>query len=208
MTDSTTGGFLAPLTPAPAEDIDLSALLQPVIVGITGLSDALVVIKGQPIPPAQPDRPITWCAHGVMAVDAPPNIDIVHDGQAVGGLGQSRHFRQEEIEVLVSFYGPAARSTASLLRDGLEVGQNREALEASGFVYVRPERITGLADFENKQFVRRADFVFRLRRMIGRTYAIRNVVQLAGTLLGDGAESPVTTDLGAALAATDITIGS
>lgn len=206
MTDSTAPGYLVPLTPAPPEDIDLSALIQPAIVGITGLPDSLVVIKGQPIPPLHPDRSQTWCAHGVTGIDAPPNIDVVHDGEAAGGLGQSRHFRQEEIEVTASFYGPAARSTAAMLRDGFEVGQNRDALEASGLVYVQPERITGLADLENSQFVRRADFVFRLRRMVGRTYAVRNVVTLAATSGSFDGPAPTLTDIGAALAATDPTI--
>ena len=207
MTDSSTGGYLAPITPAPVEDIDLDQVLCRAVTGITGLPDTLVIVKGLPRPALQPDRPVTWCAVGVTGIDAPPNIDVVHDGCAAGGLGQSRYFRQEEIEATASFYGPAARSTAALLRDGLEIGQNREALEAAGIVYVRPERITGVPDFENTLFVRRADFVFRLRRMVGRTYAIRNVLHLAGVAGAFDGPTPVLTDLGAALAATDPTIG-
>jgi hypothetical protein len=203
VTDSSTAGYLAPLTLAPAEDVDLDQVLCRVVAGIAGLTDALVVVKGLPRPALQPDRPTTWCAVGVTGIDAPPNIDAVHDGEADRGLGQSRHFRQEEIEVTASFYGPAARSTAALLRDNFEVGQNRDALSAQGLVYVRPERITGLADFENTQFVRRADFVFRLRRMVGRTYAIRNVVELAAVVGADGGSPsnpwPVVADVGDAL---------
>lgn len=205
MTDSTASGYLAPLTPAPAEDVDLDQVLCRAVTGITSLSDSLVVVKGLPKPALQADRPATWCAVGVTGIDAPPNVDVVHDGEAAGGLGQSRHFRQEEIEVTASFYGPFARQTAALLRDGLEVGQNRDALEAAGLVYVQPERITGLADFTNTQFIRRADLVFRLRRMVGRTYAIRNVVSLAGTLGSYDGAAPALTDIGAALAATDPT---
>lgn len=208
MTDSTAAGYLAPITPAPAEDIDLDQVLCRMVTGITGLPDAFVIVKGLPRPALQPDRPTTWCAVGVTGLDAPPNIDVVHDGCAAAGFGQSRYFRQEEIEAMASFYGPSARSMAALLRDGLEVGQNREALEAAGVVYVRPERITPLADLENKLFVRRADFVFRLRRMVGRTYAIRNVAELDGVIGAFDGTAPVLTDLGAALAATDPTIGS
>ena len=186
--DSTAPGYLAPLSPAPAEDIDLDALIQPAIVGITGMDDALVVIKGQPVPPEQPGRAITWCAFGVRDIDPQVNPDTVHIGYADQGLGVDRVFRQEEIEVIASFYGPAARAMASRLRDGFAVGQNRDALRASGLVYVRPERVTGIADLVNQQFVRRADFVFRLRRMVGRTYPIRNVDFLAGFTVADGGD--------------------
>lgn len=211
MTDSTTAGYLAPLTPALAADIDLDMLLQPAVVGITGMADALVVIKGQPIPPLQPDRSQTWCAIGVTGIDAAANIDDVHDGEAAWGLGESRLFRQEDIEVTASFYGPQARTMASFLRDGIAVGQNRDVLEASGLKFVRTERITGLADFENSQYVRRCDAVLRFRRMVGRTYPIRNIVSLAGEIASDGGDAtspaPVATDLGYALAAIDPTTG-
>ena len=185
MGDSTVAGFLSPEGTLPPDDINLDALLQPIIVGITGLPDAQVIIKGQPIPPAQPGRTLTWCAFAVMTTTADMNPSIVHDGTGDGGLGTDTSIRQEQLEVMASFYGPASRGTVAALRDGLGIGQNREAMRALGFAYVGMDRVTFVPDLENTQFVRRADLVFRVRRMAIRTYPIRNILSIQGQVIVD-----------------------
>ena len=194
MNNSTTRGYLAQTDAPPAEDIDLDMLIQPAVVGITGMLDALVVIKGQEVPPDQPDRPVTWCAIGTTGIDQDQYPSEVHVGSAEGGQGISRFFLGEEIEVMASFYGPQARAMASRLAAGLKVQQNTDQLRASGLAYVRFERLTNLADLENEEYVRRCDAVFLLRRMVGRTYSIRNVERLAAEAVVDTAGPAVLAD--------------
>ena len=181
--DSSTSGYLAPLGPQPADDDALDLLLQPVIAGVTGLDGTLVRRRGQAVPPAQPDRPFTWCSFAVTGTQSDINPTLVHDGAANGGQGASYVLRQETLEVTAVFYGPAARGTATLLRDGLNIAQNRDAMRAVGLAYVGMERITFVPDLQNTQFIRRADLVFRVRRMVVRTYAILNIESAEGTVV-------------------------
>lgn len=192
MNDSTAAGYLAQTDAPPSEDVDLDALIQPAVVGITGLPDALVLIKGQAVPPDNPNRTLTWCAVGTTLIEATANADDRHDGTGANGLGTSQISRQEEIEVTASFYGPASRACAARLRDGLSVAQNRDALAFAGLIYVRAERLMGLAEMENQQFVRRCDIVLHFRRMVGRTYPIRNILSVVGTASSVDGPAPVT----------------
>ena len=182
---SSTGGYLAPESTALVDDIDLDALIQPIIVGITGLPDGQVLIKGQGVPPSQPARTMTWCAFAVTTTTPDINASYAHDGAADGGLGATTEIRNEDLEVTASFYGPASRQYAAILRDGFGIGQNRETMRAEGLAYVGMQRVTFVPDLENTQRVRRADLVFRIRRFALRTYPIRNVVSVEGTITAD-----------------------
>ena len=183
--NSTAPGYLSPVSTPPAEDADLDNLIQPVIVGITGLPGSLVRRKWQEIPPAQPARTVNWCAFGVSVTASDTNPTITHDGWDNGGLGSSTLSRTEFLEVSATFYGPACRSYATILRDGFGIGQNRDALRANGMAFVETDRIVLVPEPQNEQFIRRADVVFHLRRMSMRTYAIENIETLQATVVAD-----------------------
>ena len=51
---------------APLEDDALDAVLQAMVVGITGLSGDLVRSQWQVVSPKQPERYTNWCAIGVL----------------------------------------------------------------------------------------------------------------------------------------------
>ncbi|WP_158810464.1 hypothetical protein [Beijerinckia sp. L45] len=200
--DSSVAGFLVPEGTQPPDDAALCALFQPTIVGLTGLAGNLVRRKGQAVPGPQPSRDTTWCAFAVTVTTGDMNPTIVHEGLADGGLGRDLVMRSEELEVSTSFFGPAAIGTANQLRDGFGVAQNRAALRASGIAYVGIDRVTYVPDLENGQFVRRADLVFRARRMAIRVYPIRNLVTFVGEVIADSGDvsgsdaavtSPITT---------------
>ncbi len=182
MTDSSTGGFLAPLEAAETDDANLDDQIQPTIVGITGLDPTLVRPRWQETPPAQPARTVSWCAFGITEERAEVNPSEVHDGSADGGQGLSREYRTEEIAVLASFYGPGCRALATQLRDGLAIAQNREAMRALGLAFVSTDRITSVPELTNEQWIRRVDVAFTLRRVSWRTYAIRNILTFQGTV--------------------------
>jgi hypothetical protein len=173
--DSSTGGYLAPAAPLPLDDASLDDALQALVVGITGLDGTLVRPRWQPVVPRQPDPGVTWCAIGVTSEKPDANAAIVHDGSAAGGQGVDTLYRHPVIEVLASFYGPSASAAAGALRDGLQIGQNREAMRAQGLAFIDSGDVTAAPDLVNQQWVRRQDLSLRLRRLVTRVYPVLNL---------------------------------
>lgn len=178
-TTSATGGYLAPISAGPAADDALEDQIQAAIVGITALSGKMVRPAWQPNPPAKEDLHIDWCAYRVVAGDAHWTPSIVHHPD---GEGTDEVTRQEEIEVLASFYGPAAYGLACRLRDGLSLPQNQEALRLQGFGFVEASRIWAAPEFVNNQWVRRQDLRIKLARSVSRTYPVRNLLSAEGVV--------------------------
>lgn len=184
---SATGGYLVPSSTAPAEDDALDDLFADVVAGVTGLDrDQMVRPRWQRTPPAEPAIDVNWCAVGVMDSDPDANAWIGHDH---AGNGSDRMQRHEQIEVLASFYGPNAKGYASLLRDGLAVTQNREALYAAGIAYVEAGRIIAAPDLANQQWRRRFDITLTFRRQVNRTYPVLNLLSAEGEIATDPAAS-------------------
>lgn len=183
--DSRTSGYLAPVGAALPDDDALDNIVQEAIAGISALDINLVIPRGQATPPPQPPRGTTWCSFAVTTTGADTNPTIVHDGQASAGMGEDIVMRSEELQVSTSFFGPAAVGTATLLRDGLGIGQNRARLRSQGIAYVGIDRLTFIPDLENSQFVRRADLIFTARRMAVRRYPVRNVIAVNGKVVAD-----------------------
>jgi hypothetical protein len=97
--------------PAPVEGDDLDDVLQAMIVGITGLEADLVRPRWQPVVPKQPEPGTDWCSIGVVSSTPDANAYVQHlsgisISQPAGDLSQ----RHEDLEVLVSFYGPNAKA--------------------------------------------------------------------------------------------------
>lgn len=173
MTDSSTGGYVIPDFPPPAEDKDLEIDIQNAVVGITGMPADMVRPRWQPNPPRQPTVDTNWCAFGIMRIQADTFTALVHNPAGDGTSVQQRH---ETLEVLGSFYGPNAHHYAALLRDGLMIVQNLEALYAVGIMLYDVGQIVTASDLISTQWVRRYDLTIRLRRQTDRTYPIRNVL--------------------------------
>ena len=185
---SATGGYLLPEGAAgtPAEWLDDQAFedfLHDVIAGITGLAADAVRPRWQEEPPTLPPRGTDWVAFGI--VDRRPDATAaeVHlsdsDGQrdVVG--------RYEDADMLCSFYGPHANGYGTQLREGLQVGQNREVLDAA---QVKIKRIAGPAPVPSlvkQKWLYRADLTVTLRRQLLRVYPVLDLVKAAGTITTD-----------------------
>lgn len=177
MADSSTGGYLAPVDAPPPQDDDLDAVLQRLVVGITGLGGSLVRPRWQPLPPPEPPIGANWCAIGAMDQTPDPDAFVGHDQD-----GTRSYRRNAELDVLASFYGPNARGYAQRLSDGLLVGQNIEAIQAEGFVFVGSGALRNLPDLVHLQWRRRFDLPLTLRRRVGRAYPILSVASAGVTL--------------------------
>lgn len=165
--DSSTGGYLAPASsPAPAEGQALEDFLQQVIVGITGLAGDLVRPRWQPTPPDMPKSGTDWCAYGITGFDADTyQVDVQ-------GSSSDDTQRHEVIELLTSFYGTDAQMYAALLRDGLQVAQNREAMQLVGMGLVDTGPITPAPSLVKERWLYRVDMTLRIKRMIQRSYPV------------------------------------
>ncbi|KVO82397.1 hypothetical protein WL21_08705 [Burkholderia ubonensis] len=173
MTDSSTGGYLAPSDDVPlVEDDELDDLVHDLIAGVTALPGDLVRPRVQPTVPKQPEPSADWCAFGVQEQEQDAGPAIQHDG---AGDGHDTYIRHQDIDVQCTFYGPHAKGYAQRLADGLAIPQNREQLQLQDMAFVTAGTIRPAPDFVNQQWVRRYDMTVTLRRKITRTYAVLNL---------------------------------
>lgn len=191
---SATGGYLAPTAPVPPEDDALDDLLQALVAGVTGLPGAMVRPRWQSTVPKQPEPSVNWCALGVDVQENDASPAIQHDPD---GDGSDTYIRHQDIELLCTFYGPAAKGYAQRLADGLAMPQNSEQLGLNDMAFVSAGEIRAAPDFVNQQWVRRYDIKLALRRKITRTYPVLNLLSaqastetdsvppLAGTIIID-----------------------
>ncbi|KWC56568.1 LIC_12616 family protein [Burkholderia ubonensis] len=173
MTDSSTGGYLAPADDVPlVEDDELDDLVHDLIAGVTALPGDLVRPRWQPTVPKQPEPSVDWCAFGVQEQEPDAGPAIQHDS---AGDGHDTYIRHQDIDVPCTFYGPRAKGYAQRLADGLAIPQNREQLQLLDMAFVGVGTIRAAPDLVNQQWVRRYDMTVTLRRKITRTYAVLNL---------------------------------
>lgn len=171
---SATGGYLTPVgTAAPAEDVELDRILQGMVKGITALPGPMVRPRWQQEIPKQPEPSANWCAIGVTDSKSDANPSITHNGTGDGADWYSRH---EALTVLASFYGPESKAFAGLLRDGIYIPQNREALRTHRMVFVSASEVKPVPELVNQQWIRRYDLFLEMRREIVRTYPVLNIL--------------------------------
>jgi hypothetical protein len=185
--DSSTGGYLLPDggPTAPLQGAALTAFFQQVFTGLTGLAGSMVRPRWQPVPPNQPDVNSDWMAFGITSRRGDTFAYEVHNPAAAGGNGQDLMFRNEELEILCSVYGPDADANASNIRDGLAVPQNREALVLAGMALVECGDIVAVPQLLNAQWFYRLDMPVRFRRSVVQTYSVLHLLSAAGTLYND-----------------------
>jgi hypothetical protein len=181
---SASGGVLDPQAPLPPDDSELDAILQPLVVAITGLDGSLVRPRWQTVVPKMPEPTVNWCAIGVMTET--PNGGPQF--QYVPGIDAGTFKEHQALDIAASFYGPAAKQYAARLRDGLRVPQNTDTLRANDMGFVGTGTIRTAPEFINQQWYRRCDLPVSLRRKITRQYAVKNLLAAAVHLIDDTGE--------------------
>lgn len=188
--DSSTGGYLSPVSSRPVEDDAFEDFIGDVVAGITGLARVMVRPRWQPKPPPHPAITINWCAIGITTIVSDYGTVTLHN--PAGTDEQQRH---DTVDLLASFYGPGAYSLATRLRDGLMVSQNRKAMREAGINLLESTRMRTASDLLNERFIRRVDLEIRLRRAFVRTYPILNVLSVNGVIQAqDGEPQPFTVE--------------
>lgn len=172
--DSTTTGFLTPVSVVPINDRALEDIFTEVIRGITGLPENMVRPRIQPSPPNQPDFEENWVAFGVTVTDQ----DVFHYERTLGTLegGVTVVERDEYLDVLCSFYGANNNQYMSRWREGLSIEQNRYVLGDYGIKLVaiskNPVNVPALL---KGTWARRVDFSCQFSRRVSVTYGVRAI---------------------------------
>lgn len=178
---SATGGYLVPLTPIDDGDA-FTDLLQGFVSGVSGIPGDLVRPRWQPMQPTQPPVTVNWAALGIVSQTPDDYPQRRHVG-AVGNVpGYDVQTQAETIEVLCSFYGPAAKLSAEMLRSGSYVPQNREALLLRDVTVLDAGMVRQVPDLVNTQFINRCDVTIRFRRKLTITYPVLDLVSAGGTI--------------------------
>lgn len=191
---SATGGYLIPeVLPAPLEDAALDDFLQTVLVGVTGLDPTLVRPRWQEIVPDLPDRSVDWCGFGVISRKSDTFAYIGHDGLLSQAEGADLLQRHEELNLRASFYGPNCQYYGTLLRDGLEIPQNREQLFLAGMGLVSVGDVERAPELVKNIWLSRADLPIVIRRQVLREYPVLNLLSMQGTLATPAITVPLAT---------------
>lgn len=175
---SATGGYLVPSgTQGPPGGLTLTQFIQSVIVGVTGLPGTMVRPRFQTLPPKDPDIQVNWASFFIRSPRADTNAFVASNPD-----GSSTLNRQESLDVDISFYGAAALDFYSLLRDGLQITQNLEALRLAnmGYTDITPG-IVG-PDLVNERWQSRVATTLTLVRQVVRTYPVLSFASAGGTV--------------------------
>lgn len=182
---SATGGYLLPSNTVEEDDV-LTDAIQGVVAGITGLDPTLVRPRWQPEPPDQPDAITNWVGLGVT--DEDPDVwayvTVMPDGSY-------QLQRTEQLEVMCSFYGPSAGGYAGVLRDGLQIQQNLDQLNANNLKLIKTGHPKRIPELVNKLWLNRVDVSVFLKYLIVRTYPILTVLSADGRLYAEASDGVI-----------------
>lgn len=107
-----------------------------------------------------------WCAFGLETRSPDASAYVAPDELS------ARVVRHEAIDVFCSFYGPACESYAEVLRDGMQVSQNREPLLLASMGFKGNSNLTSAPELHNDRWYDRCDLTLTINRETGKVYEI------------------------------------
>lgn len=169
---SATGGVLVETETA----FNVERFFHGVIMGLTGIDKTLIRPRWQPNAPIMPANNIDWIAFGVS--------ELNHDATAytVETEIDSNLIRHESYAVLCSFYGPNAQTNYRKMRDGLEIGQNRDSLFVNKMGYTTTSKTTHAPELVNDVWFDRYDAKFEFAREVIKSYNIFEIESAHGSI--------------------------
>lgn len=177
-------GYLTPTGQA-IDQTTLENALQAMVVGVTGLAAGLVRPRWQPKPPKTPGRDVTWCAIGVTDFTQ-SRSSVAQDGADVG---QAVVTTWTGLTLLATFYGPGALGAATRLRDGLLLGQNRDALRAQGLALGDLDNLRNVPEQRDGLWQARVDLPLTMQWETRQQYGVLNITAANGTIVTDTGET-------------------
>lgn len=170
---SATGGPLTPTpAPAPLEGAALQNFLHDWFMGITALPGNMIRPRWQPEPANMPTNADNWLAFGIVRRESDTFASEQH---VASGSGYNELRRHEVLNIALSFYGPDADNFAHLLREGMQVAQNREVLTLNSMGLVESGEVVAVPELVKNKWYYRVDMTVRIRRQIVRRYAVESL---------------------------------
>lgn len=161
----------------------LENYLQQWVAAVAYMDGTLVRPRWQLEPPNLPDINSDWATLGIIETrPIGPYPAVIRHPTLNDGDGADEVQRQEEFDLLVSFYGPHAGAYASNLHDGLAIWQNYSALRLAGMAFVEIGVTTRVPELIRQQWVDRADKLLTIRRFIRRFYPVLNLLSASARI--------------------------
>ena len=178
---SATGGYLAPVAFGD-NDAALRRVIHDFIAGVTGIDGGLVRPKWQKNPAAIPANGTDWCAfdlNNFMAGNA-------YQVQIADGDDTQLQYQQNEVfDLNCSFYGDNCQRYAGVIRDGLQIAQNREALFLLGVSVSGGVQITRAPELIDDVWFDRCDISVQMGRTVNSDYPVLHFTGADGTIQAD-----------------------
>jgi hypothetical protein len=177
---SATGGYLRGVS-GPIDGLALRRFVGSAIAGVSGIDPTLVRPAWQPNPPPMPGIETNWVAYAITSrkIDNDP-----YQKERIDGSG-SIYLRHEEIEFLLTFYGPDCLQNAADLRDSFKVSQNLETFFLNNMTIVRFGDIMHVPELYNDRWYDRADMTMLIRREVNRVYPILSILKAQGSIVAN-----------------------
>ncbi len=170
--DSTTGGYLQPSGGNALDDQALDRAFHDLVMNLTGLAAQLILPRWQEGPPNMPPNGMSWIAQGVTE----RRDDVFAWKEWNPGSQTYTLNRNQELDNLVSFYGPNSSTVQALFRDNIAIDQNRDVINALGIALVKVGDPRNLSMQINERWQKRIDVVVTFRRLIWRTYPVDSLL--------------------------------
>jgi len=126
-----------------------------------------------------PGIDVDWCAMDLANRRADASAYVKEDADGEG----AQLVRHEIVDVICSFYGPNGSSYAEILRDGLQVSQNREPLFIAGMGLQRVGETTSVGEQHNQRWYERSDITLSISRETGKVYQILCFTGVIGAII-------------------------
>ena len=118
-----------------------------------------------------------WSAFGLQEEDSD-----TFAYNSINTDNQNVFMRMEALTLQCSFYGPHSLRFGRIVRDGFQIGQNREALQSAKMDFVSTSKMVRAPDLINERWVNRWEMSVYLRAEDLRTYPILTFLSSSGTL--------------------------
>lgn len=151
-------------------DDNLNLIINTWVKKITGLPENLIRPLWQQDPPVIPKNGINWCAFGV---DTFTSYNPVFEQ-----LTEYTDIRQnEELTVLMRFYGQQSQKIANQFRISVLHPQNNYQLNKLGFTIGKVSQLVAFPELINDKWHSRHDLSVFIRRRTNRVYDVKSLLQ-------------------------------
>ena len=169
--NSSIAGYLTPNN-LPITDDALDHFFHDLFCNVLNLDPTLCRPRWQVEPTNMPNNSTTWIAQGIEEFPT----DVNQSQTFINGTGMVVNAYQE-LDNLISIYGPMMQLFELKLRMGLALDQNREYMNSQGIVLVKVHKARNVSLLINQQWQKKIDLKITFRRQLSIIYDVLNILE-------------------------------